>query len=958
MGITNKSKIKMATDPIDSVEDIFDDQIVNEDMNLPRSLRRSIWLIEDEEDGNTYTADEILDDVSQDILFNIRTTLTAAYKSGKYKYICKECQQPLGLKIRTNEGDEFPFFSHYQNSDPCPRKSQIEIDPTYSARNFENAFQASSLYQMMLERLQATLCMGSSFENITISKLINSPEIKGYRKPAIYTIFQHKKEVCFDLLISDPKLGLLVGRNAFYKKHKMFYLWIFPSFTTHYQRICQKDILYMNRRNVFVFDSKDYYTHENKQFCRHNTNSANHIYAYEESIRQNRLMLNCYWQSPNVTEIDGKKQISIQWNGPELVAFEDLHFDVVSHEVYYHDSDVDFYNKYPAETQRLIDEWVGVKKDRWDKIFDSIERRKKLYEQLMQRRERNERLKYYYSLLETGEVEPTPFFDEKSKLYGYKIDDFDIIQPIYYEAKPFYCGYAWVRKKMKWGVIDLKNNRICNFLYSQVHGLKDGLFYAYKNQKFVLVNYKGEQLGSATFEKIELLKNGLFKICDISVIGYARGRNNKYNIKKERWGIVDYNGELLLPCIFDKIDGFENGKAKVYNGSVCGTINEFGKEEYEIIRRNDVIVYKSPLLNKYGLMDSNNQPLTKPIFSSIGDFSNGIAKVCDSYRYGIISESGNLIIPCEYEDTMVLPYRYFALKKDQKWTIANSEGDFITNQVYDQIGNYNDKTIYISQNRKWGIINYNGDILVPFHFDEIGEFFDGKAQIRIGYNIGYIDEQGNEIYNISTIDDGYLLYKSSLRCKYGIMTPNQEDITGLVFDNVHKIKFGEYKVKKDYKWGVIGTLGNILLPFEYDTIGDYENGFIKICKDGKWGIVNDSYQVVIPTKYDGIGDIKNGIVSVRKGKWWKKITLLKKTNKVDLSKLKEDTIYNATTTGFVKMGVFIEIPNIGVGLIPAKEIFSRNKTLKDFKRGTKVKVMVLKIDNDKKRASFRFVEKI
>ena len=52
---------------------------------------------------------------------------------------------------------------------------------------------------------------------------------------------------------------MLVGRNAFYKMQKMFYLWVFPEFSTRFQRLSEKDILYMNRRNVFVFDSSDYY---------------------------------------------------------------------------------------------------------------------------------------------------------------------------------------------------------------------------------------------------------------------------------------------------------------------------------------------------------------------------------------------------------------------------------------------------------------------------------------------------------------------------------------------------------------------------------------------------------------------------------------------------------------------------------------------------------------------------
>ena len=55
------------------------------DENLPHSLRRSIWLIKDEEDGNNYTADELLDTKQEDILFGMRSTLSAAYKSGEYK---------------------------------------------------------------------------------------------------------------------------------------------------------------------------------------------------------------------------------------------------------------------------------------------------------------------------------------------------------------------------------------------------------------------------------------------------------------------------------------------------------------------------------------------------------------------------------------------------------------------------------------------------------------------------------------------------------------------------------------------------------------------------------------------------------------------------------------------------------------------------------------------------------
>jgi hypothetical protein len=84
--------------------------------------------------------------------------------------------------------------------------------------------------------------------------------------------------------------------------------------------MCEKDILYMNRRNVFVFDSLDYYNNEiNKKHL--GNIEPNHIFAYEESIRQKRLMLNCYWQVPVINE---KGDPSISWKGPKLVAFDDI----------------------------------------------------------------------------------------------------------------------------------------------------------------------------------------------------------------------------------------------------------------------------------------------------------------------------------------------------------------------------------------------------------------------------------------------------------------------------------------------------------------------------------------------------------------------------------------------------------------------------------------------------------
>jgi hypothetical protein len=69
--------------------------------------------------------------------------------------------------------------------------------------------------------------------------------------------------------------------------------------------------------------------------------------------------------------------------------------------------------------------------------------------------------------------------------------------------------------------------------------------------------------------------------------------------------------------------------------------------------------------------------------------------------------------------------------------------------------------------------------------------------------------------------------------------------------------------RSDYKWGVIDTEGNIIVPFgKYDWIDGFDNGLarVKIGKitngkadnDNKWGIINEAGKEVLPVEYDNI----------------------------------------------------------------------------------------------------------
>ena len=603
-----------------------------EEVNLPQSLRRSIWLIRDMEDDNDYTADEILDNKPQDIIFNMRSTLTAAYKSGDYKYICPFCNQPLGIKVRTDEGGFFPFFSHFKDSsDYCPIKTTLEIlDPSRVVIEAERKFKSSTLHSDMVEKLKEVLNLSQDFKDIEQDKVISTPEVSGYRRVSLCSFFKEDKKICFDALVNSPQIGLLVSRNAFYKMQRMFYLWVFPSFSTGHQRMSEKDILYMNRRNVFVFDSANYYQNfANKKYIDYDRIDANYKYAYEESIASKRLLLNCYWQVP---VIDDRGNVVIKWEGPELVAFDDLVFDKDSYEIYFHDSDQDFYHTYPQEKQLIIDEWMRIKADRWKKIYDSIEKRRKLYEHALAKRARKERLNYYGSLIESGEIMPEPFQDNETKSWGYSVNGEEIISATYSEVKPFYMGYAWVKKVRNWGIIDYQESRFVNFKYKEIIPLSERLCAARQNIRYELINYCGNVLGE--FDNLHPFKEGK-----------AKAKNNR------KWGFINEKGEIIIPLEYDEVEDFYKGVARVKKNGIKSRINELGKEVYYYKRQpNGMTVYGSAFKNKEGLKNKNGKRITGLEFDEIKSFVGDIIIAKKDGKWGCINEKGMEIIRFIYDE--------------------------------------------------------------------------------------------------------------------------------------------------------------------------------------------------------------------------------------------------------------------------------------------------------------------
>ena len=75
---------------------------------------------------------------------------------------------------------------------------------------------------------------------------------------------------------------------------------------------------------------------------------------------------------------------------------------------------------------------------------------------------------------------------------------------------------------------------------------------------------------------------------------------------------------------------------------------------------------------------------------------------------------------------------------------------------------------------------------------------------------------------------------------------------------------------------------------------------------------------------------------------------------IDLSKVDRNQIYTANITGFHKIGMFIKIPEIGSALVPTNQFEQTGRSMKEYEKGSLVKVQLLDINEKRQQATFKF----
>ena len=281
----------------------------------------------------------------------------------------------------------------------------------------------------------------------------------------------------------------------------------------------------------------------------------------------------------------------------------------------------------------------------------------------------------------------------------------------------------------------------------------------------------------------------------------------------EKWGFIDANGSIIIPCDYDRVGSFSEGMA-----TVC---------------QNE----------KWGVIDTKGNLIVPFEFDYLYSFHDGLCVFEKNDKYGFIDQSGNIVIDAIYDRAYSFSDGYALVVTGYLGTYIDTTGNTIFEGPFMDANPFHEGLALVKTN-DGGIINYHymnveGEyvITIPYdRYDRIGSFYGGLAQVGVKqgstYRHGYINQTGELVVPLE-------YYNSSGEYSEGYAGEQWEGDDGHI------------------ETGYIDDKGNIVINFvgqEYESYGPgFRDGYSMIWSKYTWlGIVDNSGNIVFPCEYDGI----------------------------------------------------------------------------------------------------------
>lgn len=429
-------------------------------------------------------------------------------------------------------------------------------------------------------------------------------------------------------------------------------------------------------------------------------------------------------------------------------------------------------------------------------------------------------------------------------------------------------SYFTIFNDSKWGVMDSSGNQVISPSYAELivvpNKTKDVFLCTYDiddtngEYKTKALNSKNEEIFK-DYSQIEPIEN-----TDKS--GNIWYEQNLLKVKKDnKYGLINLDGSLVLPCEYDNIyalEGISNSIIISKDGKL-GLVDSTGNKvidlEYKEIK-NFGKDYKQGYIiknqeDKYGIISYSKMQILPNQYEDIKQvYGTSLFVISQAGKQKVIKQDGSVVISDGFDSISQIidgTAQGVIFVKGGKYGLMNAEGKTVIDPIYEYLKQAKSQDFIAKQNGKYGVISQDKTTKLDFNFTGIS--YDSTADLFTAedenYNSIVFDGQYNKklegiVSDINT-DKGYLKIRINDEYKYYNFKFEEKKNTELFTSN------DIFLSKKNGKYGYVDKNGNVIVDYIYDdATEENEYGFASVKKDGLWGSIDEKGKVVIEPKYN------------------------------------------------------------------------------------------------------------
>jgi hypothetical protein len=341
-----------------------------------------------------------------------------------------------------------------------------------------------------------------------------------------------------------------------------------------------------------------------------------------------------------------------------------------------------------------------------------------------------------------------------------------------------------------------------------------------------------------------------------------------------KWGFLDAEGNVLIPPQYDAYEPCVAKTCIVLLGKKWGMIDTSGKTlvpfEYDFLRyvftKTDTLVQTQVNKIQMGCIDTLGNVVIPLMYSKVLALGEERLALCNANRWAVARTNGQLITEQKYLEIRPYSEGFAAVRIGRKWGFIDTAGTEVIAPVYDDVGIFSEGMCAVKQALKWGYIGTNGQMVIAPQYILAQPFFRGVAPVRSKTGYGLISTEGKTIVkpNYSLIErvPGSVVFSYRDAGVNGLMAPSGKILTTARYNKLRDIGANRLAYQEGLYWGIMDTLGVRISNAVYDKIGVFADGLCPVSLQGQWGFVESSGRFRVTPQYRAAAQFGEGFAYV------------------------------------------------------------------------------------------------